>query len=193
MSSRAPGFQGIRGEYGLLVPLVEGPAGLSLLFEVRAAALRRQPGEVCFPGGRMEPGETPADCALRETWEELGIPPGEVEEIVPLDRLLHQSGDLMHPILGQVKTREFRLNPNEVEAVFQAPLSFFLETEPLCPVCVLEPRVAEDFPYSEIGFPKGYPWRGGQVDVPIYQWEGRAIWGLTGRIVRGLAEALRNG
>ena len=45
-----------------------------LLFEVRADTLDRQPGEVCFPGGHMESGETPAACALRETEEELSIP-----------------------------------------------------------------------------------------------------------------------
>lgn len=52
----------------------------------------------------------------------------------------------------------------------------------------LEPRVGEDFPYARIGFPQGYRWRGGRVEVPIYAWEGRAIWGLTGRITRRLLE-----
>ena len=54
----------------------------------------------------------------------------------------------------------------------------------------LEPRVGEDFPYARIGFPQGYRWRGGRVEVPIYAWEGRAIWGLTGRITRRLLEGM---
>ena len=50
--------------------------------------------------------------------------------------------------------------------------------------------MGEDFPYARIGFPQGYRWRGGRVEVPIYAWEGRAIWGLTGRITRRLLEGM---
>ena len=65
-----------RHEYAVLCPLVERPNGLHLLFEVRSAGVS-QSGETCFPGGQMEPGEAPADCALRETEEELSIPRGD--------------------------------------------------------------------------------------------------------------------
>ena len=73
-TGHAPKVQDVTGEYAVLVPLVERPEGLCLLYEVRADTLGRQPGEVCFPGGRLEPGEDAVSCALRETWEELGIP-----------------------------------------------------------------------------------------------------------------------
>ena len=66
-ADHVPGLLGARHSYAVLCPLVERPDGLHLLFEVRSAALHRQPGEVCFPGGRMEAGETPEQCALRET------------------------------------------------------------------------------------------------------------------------------
>ena len=66
-----------RHEYAVLCPLVERPNGLHLLFEVRSAGVS-QSGETCFPGGQMEPGEAPADCALRETEEELSIPRAEI-------------------------------------------------------------------------------------------------------------------
>ena len=78
-ADHVPGLLGARHSYAVLCPLVERPDGLHLLFEVRSAALHRQPGEVCFPGGRMEAGETPEQCALRETEEELAIPRQEVE------------------------------------------------------------------------------------------------------------------
>lgn len=52
-------LQQARSEFAVLVPLVEGPEGLSLLYEVRPAKLHHHSGEVCFPGGRMEAGETP--------------------------------------------------------------------------------------------------------------------------------------
>ena len=72
-AGRAPGLLGAERACAVLCPLVETPEGPSLLYEVRAASLR-QGGEVCFPGGWMEAGEGPVQCALRETWEELSIP-----------------------------------------------------------------------------------------------------------------------
>ena len=101
-AGHVPDIQDVKGKYAVLVPLVEGPEGLSLLFEVRAATLATQPGEVCFPGGRVEPGETPRECALRETAEELSIPAEEVELIAPLDLLVQQGRFVMYPFLGVV-------------------------------------------------------------------------------------------
>lgn len=72
-----PTLLGERHRYAVLCPLVEREDGLHFLYEVRAAPSVRA-GEVCFPGGRMETGESPAECALRETEEELAIPaPGD--------------------------------------------------------------------------------------------------------------------
>ena len=79
-SQRELSIQGAVGEWAILVPLVEVAGELCLLFETRAETLiGHQPGEVCFPGGRREAGERPDETALRETFEELGIPPEEVE------------------------------------------------------------------------------------------------------------------
>ena len=83
-SHRELGIQGAVGEYAILVP--PGPVGgkLCLLFETRAETLvGHQPGEVCFPGGRREAGEKPVDTALRETWEEIGIPAEAIEILAP--------------------------------------------------------------------------------------------------------------
>ena len=106
------------GRYAVLVPMVEETDGsLSLLYEVRAGTLRRQPGEVCFPGGRIEGDETSDQCALRETFEELAIPAEEVQLLGPLDFLVHRAGFIMYPVLGKVSragAAQMRPSPAEV-------------------------------------------------------------------------------
>ena len=190
---RAPGLMGVRAHYAVLIPVVERPEGLCLLFEVRASTLSRQPNEVCFPGGRVEPGETPEACALRETWEELSIPASDISLIAPLDCLYHRTNALLHPFLAQVKLDRLAPNPAEVGETFLAPLDFFRTHPPLSYTYPLVPQVGEDFPNALIGFPQGYPWQAGRTEVPIYPYEGRAIWGLTGRMVRWLVEQLGQG
>ena len=185
-----PGLMGAKAAYAVLVPIVEEEGREdAILFEVRAGTLRRQPGEVCFPGGKMEEGESPAACALREAEEELGIPAHAVEVVGEVDFLAHQSGFLMHPVLAKVKGRgpEWeRRNPDEVAETFLVPVSFFEQNPPRVWSYPLEPCIPEDFPYEELGISRQYPWRSGKADVPVYVYEGHTIWGLTARIVRHL-------
>lgn len=192
-AGHVPQVQDVKQEYAVLAPLVQGPEGLSLLFEVRASTLAHQPGEVCFPGGRVESGETPRDCALRETLEELAIPPEEVEIIAPLDLLVQQGKFVMHPFLGVVSPAglaAMRPSHAEVEHTFLVPVDWLRTHPPQVYQYELLPRVGEDFPYDRIGFPRGYHWRRGAAEVPIYDWPERPIWGLTGRIVRRLLEGM---
>lgn len=192
-AGHVPGIQDVKQEYAVLVPLVEGPEGPSLLFEVRSATLAHQPGEVCFPGGKVEPGESPRDCALRETWEELAIPSHEVELIAPLDLVVQQGKFVMHPFLGIVSAAGMAAmtpSPAEVDSTFLAPVDWLLAHPPQVYSYELVPQVDPSFPYESIGFPRGYRWRRGETTVPVYPWPERPIWGLTGRIVRRLLEAM---
>lgn len=187
-----PGLLGARHSYGVLCPLVERPDGLHLLFEVRAAGVR-QPGEVCFPGGRMEAGESAADCALRETWEELAIPAGEVRLLGTPDFICNQRNFLLQPVLGLVSPAglaALRPSPAEVAEVFTAPLAFFRETPPARYRYDLAPVPPEGFPYEAVGIPEDYAWAWGRVEVPVWFWKGRAVWGMTARIVQDIAGAL---
>lgn len=187
-----PGLLGARHSYAVLCPLVERPDGLHLLFEVRARNLS-QGGEVCFPGGRMEAGETPAQCALRETEEELSIPAAEVSLLGTPDFICNQMGFLLRPVLGLVSPAGFAAlhpSPAEVAEAFTAPLSFFAETAPEPWRYELVPQVPEDFPYESVGIPRDYAWNHGWVDVPVWYWQGHAVWGMTARLVRDLIKSL---
>ena len=100
----------------------------------------------------------------------------------------------MHPVVGVVEEdalRAMRPSAAEVEEVFFVPLSYLLKMPPIEYTYELVPTPAEHFPYELIGIPKDYPWQKGRENVPVYPWEGRAIWGLTGRITRNLVTFLR--
>ena len=187
--TRRAGPMDAAGSFAVLVPLVREQGGLSLLYEVRSRTMRRQPGEICFPGGRMEGAESPEECALRETWEEIGVPPSEVEILAPLDVIQDISDRVIYPFLGRISpaaAARLKASQAEVKNVFFVPLDF-LRT---CPEEVYRYRVRaqvdDSFPYDRIGFPHDYPWRSGWMDVPIYEYQGHFIWGMTGRTVRWL-------
>ena len=182
------------GCFAVLVPLVRDGDGLSLLYEVRARTMRRQPGEICFPGGKVEGTESPEECALRETWEELAIPASAVHVMGPLDFIAHRSGRTIYPILGLVEREALEhmvLNPGEVDETFLVPLAHLWDQVPVEYTYPLVPHPEEDFPYGKLGIPRNYPWANGRETVLSYFWEDRVIWGLTGRITRNLITLLK--
>lgn len=187
---RQPGLLGARHSYAVLCPLLERPDGLHLLFEVRAQGLR-QGGEVCFPGGRMEPGESVSACALRETEEEISIPASAVTLLGTPDFICNQRGFLLYPVLGLISPEGFaamRPSPAEVAEVFTVPFAFFRATEPEVYAYDLLPQGPEGFPYEELGIARDYPWSRGRVEVPVWRYENHVIWGMTARIVRELVK-----
>ena len=76
-------------KYAVLLPLIEVQNETHILFEVRSMSLRRQPGEICFPGGKVDPEDLDQkQCAIRETSEELGINKEDIADVIPLDFML---------------------------------------------------------------------------------------------------------
>jgi 8-oxo-dGTP pyrophosphatase MutT (NUDIX family) len=180
--------------YSVLVPLVERGGELHLLFQLRAETLRKQPGEVGFPGGKVERGETPLACAIRETVEELGVPRESIDVVGELDYIRSYNDFTLYAFLATIEDADFNrtMNRAEVQDVFSVPVTFFLENEPEVYSYEVAPKVGPDFPYDRIR-PKGvYDWRTGVTTVPIYDYEGRVIWGLTGRITHHLMSILKN-
>lgn len=194
LAGRKPDLMDKRGEFSVLVPLVEGGEGLSLLYEVRAKTMHSQPGEICFPGGRAEAGETPEECALRETWEELSIPPQAIQILGQLDFIAHRAGFLMHAVAAKVDreaVEHMHPGPDEVDETFLVPLEYLLTHPPMDLSYKLVPEPGPDFPYEQAGIPRDYAWRLGRETVPVYRWRDRVIWGLTGRITRNLLGYIR--
>lgn len=187
-----PGLLGARHEFAVLCPLVDQPDGLHFLFEVRAAELS-QGGEVCFPGGKREPGESPEETALRETEEELSIPRQEIQLLGTPDFLCTQRSFLLRPYLGLISPEGLAaLAPSlsEVAEVFTAPISFFRDTPPQLFSYDLIPQPPREFPYEEVGISRDYPWTRGRVEVPIWHWQNHVIWGMTARIVQHITRDL---
>ena len=143
-----------------------------ILFLHRPSTMRAHAGQIAFPGGRIDPGESATEAALREAWEELGIPPEVVRVIGASDLYRTGSGYEITPIVGIIPPDvEIVPNPAEVAEWFEAPVDF-----------VLDPanQVRKTLEFD--GQPRSF------VEV---DWRGHAIWGVTGAILHNLAERLR--
>lgn len=180
-------------KYAILLPLIQKGQELHVLFEVRSFKLRRQPGEICFPGGRIDSHDkSEKHAAIRETLEELGLHSSDISHVFPLDYLISPFNMILYPFAGFINHYEDLLpNPSEVEEVFTVPLSFFLENEPKIYRITLKPEPEEDFPYELIIGGENYPWKRRKMNEFFYLYENRVIWGLTARILANFIDILQ--
>ncbi|WP_189610095.1 NUDIX hydrolase [Saccharospirillum salsuginis] len=148
---------------GVLVPMVAG-AEPALLLTVRASHLNSHPGDVAFPGGMWETSDADLQqTALRETDEELNIPPDRVSVLGPLSTGLSKTGVQVYPYVGVIEQLDgCRASPDEIESWFTVPWSFFATTEP------------ELQPIRRHGI---------EFHLPHYHYERWHIWGLTAMIL----------
>jgi 8-oxo-dGTP pyrophosphatase MutT (NUDIX family) len=113
----------------VLVPIVDHPAGLTVIFTQRTSHLKAHSGQVSFPGGRAEPEDpTPEFTALREAQEEIGLALDRVEVLARLPDYRTRTGFHVTPVVGLL-TPPLALTPDprEVEEVFEVPLAFLLD------------------------------------------------------------------
>ena len=183
-AGRLPGLigEGQFIQYAVLAPLLETPGGIALLYEKRTVKLKSQPGEISFPGGKHEPGETLRRCAVRETTEELLIQPRKIEVLGPGDIFISPFNFMVHTFIGTISNYQNTFSLDEVDEIITVPLSFFRDNEPekFQSSLVFEPP--EDFPYERIPGGENYPWKNGTFDILFYQYQDHIIWGMTALI-----------
>lgn len=205
------GAESTSKSFGVLIPIIETPRGLSVLFEVRAASLRRQPGEICFPGGSTLDGESTTAAAIRETSEELLIEMSSIEVVKELDVINVYSGGILRPVVGLLRSLEGfdgadgigvgdtdggerrAFSADEVAEVFTVPLSFFLEHEPDYYDIEMRSFPTADFPYDKIPDGEDYHWDIGHRSVCFYTYRDKTIWGLTAGIMHDFVKRLKRG
>ena len=155
----------------VLAPLAEAPEP-SLVFTLRSGDLSRHAGEISFPGGLQEPGESLAETALREAHEEIGLDPSLPDLLGALPPVhTTVSGILVVPFVGLL---------SEIPAL--TPSDGEIEEVLVFPVARLGSVEAE----VELGLEGGRSWRGW-----VYELDERTVWGATGRMLHELLEVVR--
>ena len=156
------------------IPVVSRVDGLYVLFTRRAGHLLHHPGQVCFPGGRIEPSDkTAIHAALRETHEEIGIASNYIQAISEEPIYITNSLYAMRPIVALVQP-DFQLDkdPDEVAEVFEVPLA-----------ALMDPKNHRLHHLPQRA-------RAGRYYFSI-QWQQHFIWGATAVVVRNLYHHLR--
>lgn len=171
----------------VVIPLIEKEDGYHVLFEVRAIGLKHQPGEICFPGGGCERGESPEEGALREICEELLVSGEQVELVAPMDIFVSPFNMVIYPYLGILKGYEGTFNSDEVLEVFTVPLDYFMKIKPGAFYNKIYTEPPENFPWDKVQGGEKYRWNQGTYPVYFYEYKGKVIWGITARIMRNTA------
>lgn len=153
----------------VLIPLVRNRAEWSILFTKRSEQLAAHSGQIAFPGGALEPGETLAEAALREAQEEVGIPRESIELIGRLDDVVTHSGFLVAPFVGVIHDPvDYVMQESEVVEIFEVPVEALLD--------VRNPEV------------RYVPFRRKEFPAYFYHYGRYEIWGLTGRMLKGFLD-----
>ena len=156
----------------VLVPVIAGEDEVRLVFTKRTDTLSRHAGEISFPGGLADPGESPFQTALRETEEELGVRAEDIEVLGGLPPVhTRVTGMLISPVVGLLE-REPRFTPNaaEIASVLVLPL--------------------DDL--ATLGREDTIEWEGRSYATYVFETGGHTIWGATARILRTFLDALES-
>lgn len=157
---------------GVLAPIVEQDGQLQLLLTKRSSALKHHPGQIAFPGGKQDEGDTDVvAAALREAWEEIGLPRESVDVMGTLPAHETVTGFTVTPVIGFVRDPfEVKPEPGEVEEVFAVPLDHVLDARNY----IIHSR----------------RWRGTRRHYFTVPYGPYYIWGATARMLRAWTERM---
>ncbi len=156
----------------VLIPVIAGSDGATVLMTRRSDSLASHTGQIAFPGGRLDPGETAVEAALREAFEEVALNPAVVEVLGFGDAYETGTGFLVTPVIGWLQeTPKTEAALDEVAEVFEVPWDFLMD--------VANHRRDS---YDQEGQPRRWYWS--------MTHEQRYIWGVTAGIVRALRARL---
>ncbi|QUP88626.1 CoA pyrophosphatase [Exiguobacterium sp. PFWT01] len=167
----------------VLIPLVQIDQEWHVVFEVRAHTMRQQPGEISFPGGRLEKGETPVEAAIRETCEELEISADKVEVVGKLRPLATPHRQLIYPFVGILSEVPSVEGTDEVDHLFTVPISTLLMIDPFHGEMEWTMSPDQNIPLDRLANAKAYKKRVIKMKEPFYEHEDYIIWGLTGKFL----------
>ncbi len=153
-----------------------------LLFQVRSDKLEHQPGDICFPGGAVEKGETPEEAVIREIAEELLLAEDQIELHEECCQLVNDTS-IIHCFPCRLFGYKGGFNPEEVAETFFVPITFFENTPAKIYEVDWKPVFPDDFPFDKIYGGRNYGWRPRKSRIRFYEYEGRVIWGMTAKII----------
>lgn len=174
----------------VIVPLRQRKGTIEIVFELRTRHLRRSPGEVGFPGGRVEAGESLWQAGLRELGEELGVASDQVECLGRLPEQQRRRDELIVPFVGRL-AEDAQLKPDgiEVEEVFTLPLEHLLQNDFREAGLTEQHTLSDDFPRDYL--PEGRWDRKVTRSVRYLIYDKYLIWGLSANILFQLLELIR--
>ncbi|MGX9136537.1 NUDIX hydrolase [Rummeliibacillus sp. JY-2-4R] len=178
----------------VLIPLIQVNNEWHILFEVRSFTMRKQPGDISFPGGRIDPtDESPMAAAMREANEELGIDPKDINVVGQLSPYIASPSFVVYPFVATINYNQsiHSYNKEEVEEVFTVPVKWLLNTEPSMHLVSSEPVPSPDFPFDKIMNGNQYKWRTRSIEEWFFDYEKYTIWGLTARILKHFIEVIK--
>lgn len=183
-------------KYAVMILLYKKNENIYIIFEKRGNSIK-QPGEISFPGGEIEKGETPIQAALRETQEEIEISMDSIEIIAKLPSLILMDSIEIIPIVGlleekydQEKLRE--INNTEVDQCFMESIDSLINQKPRSGEISYKIILNEDFPIEYLPNGEKYNWKNGTRTIYFYSLEnGEILWGLTAQIVKFVIDIIK--
>lgn len=172
----------------VLIPIIEVEKQLHLLFQIRSEKLKWQPGDICFPGGRVESSDiSPEYTAKRETFEELGIAIDQITILGQLPKFIASFAMKIYPFVAKIdlldKLDNLRINHDEVESVFTVPIAWFIKHPPKQATMFVGFKPDNNFPFDLIPNRTANWQKRSEHKIHFYHYNDFVIWGLTPQII----------